>query len=56
MPGRTYSREFKLLIVRQLSNGEKRPAQVCREHAPFGQYGVTRASRIRRARRSRVRF
>ena len=32
MPGRTHSREFKLTIVRQLSSGEKRPAQVCREH------------------------
>ena len=31
MPGRTHSREFKLTIVRQLSSGEKRPAQVCRE-------------------------
>ncbi len=32
MPGRTYSREFKLTIVRQVANGEKRPAQICREH------------------------
>ena len=32
MPGRTFSREFKLTIVRQLANGEKRPAQICREH------------------------
>ena len=32
MPGRTFSREFKLSIVRQLANGEKRPAQICREH------------------------
>ena len=32
MPGRTFTREFKLTIVRQLANGEKRPAQVCREH------------------------
>ena len=32
MRGRTHSREFKLLIVRQLANGEKRAAQVCREH------------------------
>ena len=32
MPGRTFSREFKLTIVRQLASGEKRPAQVCREH------------------------
>ncbi len=32
MRGRPHSREFKLLIVRQLASGEKRPAQVCREH------------------------
>jgi len=32
MRGRTHSREFKLEIVRQLASGEKRPAQVCREH------------------------
>jgi transposase-like protein len=32
MPGRTFSREFKLSVVRQLATGEKRPAQVCREH------------------------
>jgi transposase len=32
MRGRSHSRECKLLIVRQLASGEKRPAQVCREH------------------------
>jgi transposase-like protein len=32
MPGRTFSREFKLMVVRQLASEEKRPAQVCREH------------------------
>jgi transposase len=32
MPGRTHSREFKLEVVRQVFSGEKRPAQVCREH------------------------
>ena len=32
MPGRTFTREFKLEIVRQLASGAKRPAQVCREH------------------------
>jgi len=32
MRGRPHSREFKLSIVRQLTSGEKRPAQVCREH------------------------
>lgn len=32
MPGRVHSREFKLSVVRQVVNGEKRPAQVCREH------------------------
>jgi transposase len=30
MPGRLYSREFKLAIVRQVAHGEKRPAQICR--------------------------
>jgi putative transposase len=32
MPGRTFSRAFKLTVVRQLASGEKRPAQMCREH------------------------
>ena len=32
MPGRTFSRDFKLMVVRQFASGEKRPAQVCREH------------------------
>lgn len=32
MPGRPHSREFKLTAVRQVANGEKRPAQICREH------------------------
>ena len=30
--GRVHSREFKLSVVRQVANGERRPAQVCREH------------------------
>ena len=30
--GRIFSREFKLSVVRQVAGGEKRPAQVCREH------------------------
>lgn len=30
--GRSHSREFKLDVVRQVASGEKRPAQVCREH------------------------
>jgi putative transposase len=30
--GRVFSREFKLAAVRQVAGGEKRPAQVCREH------------------------
>jgi putative transposase len=33
MPGRPHSREFKLTVVRQVANGEKRPAQLCREHS-----------------------
>ncbi len=32
MPGRTFSREFKLEVVRQLASGARRPAQVCREY------------------------
>jgi transposase len=32
MSGRVHSRELKLTIVRQLASGEKRPAQICREH------------------------
>ena len=32
MPGRPHSREFKLTVVRQVASGEKRPAQICREH------------------------
>ncbi|MFI5273923.1 MAG: transposase [Ktedonobacterales bacterium] len=31
MPGRTFTREFKLEVVRQLASGAKHPAQVCRE-------------------------
>jgi transposase len=30
--GRTFSREFKLEVIRQVEHGERRPAQVCREH------------------------
>lgn len=32
MPGRVHARELKLEICRQAARGEKRPAQVCREH------------------------
>ncbi len=31
-PKRTFDREFKLQVVRQLASGEKRMAQICREH------------------------
>lgn len=31
-PKRTFDREFKLQVVRQLEMGEKRLAQLCREH------------------------
>lgn len=30
--GRTFTREFKLEVVRQVERGERRPAQICREH------------------------
>jgi transposase len=33
MPKRTFSPEFKLQIVSQIQSGEKRLAQICREHA-----------------------
>ena len=29
---RNHTREFKLQCCRQVSTGEKRPAQICREH------------------------
>jgi transposase len=32
MKRRVHSREFKLEVARQVVSGEKRPAQVCREH------------------------
>ena len=32
MPGRNHSRQFKLDCVRQVATGQKRPAQLCREH------------------------
>src|SRR5690242_15307804 len=32
MPGRTFSRDFKLEVVRQIAEGYKRPAQICREY------------------------
>jgi putative transposase len=32
MPGRVHSRDFKLSVCRQIASGERRPAQVCREH------------------------
>lgn len=32
MRGRVHTRELKLEVCRQIARGEKRPAQVCREH------------------------
>jgi transposase len=32
MRGKTYAPEFKLKLVQQVINGEKRPAQLCWEH------------------------
>ena len=32
MNGRRHTREFKLQVCRQVASGQKRPAQVCREH------------------------
>lgn len=31
-PPRVFAREFKLDLCRQVTSGQKRPAQVCREH------------------------
>ena len=33
MPGRTFSRHFKLEVVRQIASGTKRPAQLYRQYA-----------------------
>ena len=32
MKRRVHSREFKLEVARQVTSGEMRPAQICREH------------------------
>jgi putative transposase len=32
MNGRFHSREFKIQLCKQIESGEKRPAQLCREH------------------------
>ena len=32
-PKRSFGREFKLQVVRQLASGEKRLSQLCREHS-----------------------
>ena len=32
MNGRRHTRDFKLQVCRQIASGQKRPAQVCREH------------------------
>lgn len=32
MPERYHSREFKLQVCKQVASGERRPAQICREH------------------------
>jgi transposase len=32
MPGRNFSRQFKLECIRQVATGQKRPAQICHEH------------------------
>jgi transposase len=44
MCGRSFTREFKLDVVRQVTSGAKRPAQVCREH----QLGESLLARWRR--------
>jgi transposase len=32
MNGRNHTREFKIQVCKQVESGEKRPAQICREH------------------------
>ena len=32
MKRRVHSREFKLEVARQVTSGEKRPAQICQKH------------------------
>jgi transposase-like protein len=32
MPGRVFSREFKVTLVKAIANGEKTNTQICREH------------------------
>jgi putative transposase len=33
MSARTFARDFKLDVCRQMSNGGRRPSQICREHS-----------------------
>jgi hypothetical protein len=56
---RTFTREFKLDLCRQIQGGQKRPAQLCREHHPnktstHGEPAPSVAARVRAARRSCV--
>ena len=44
MPGRVFSREFKLTLVKAIASGEKTNTQVCREHH-IDQRVLTRAKR-----------
>jgi transposase len=48
MRGRTFSRDFKLEVARQIASGQKRPAQVCREHEHEHQLAETVLLRWRR--------
>jgi hypothetical protein len=36
--GRVHSREFRLSVVRQVANGERRPAQVSDAEATIGRF------------------
>jgi transposase-like protein len=44
MPGRTFSREFKLSLVKAAVSGEKTNTQICREHQ-IAHRGLTRWKR-----------
>jgi transposase len=43
MRGRMHTREFKLEVCREIASGEKRPAQICRQH----ELASSRLTRVR---------
>ena len=46
---RTYTRDFKLMVVKQVARGEKRAAQVCREYnVPSSVYDRWRSEYVKK--------